>query len=148
MRKLLIAALGATAALAAAPAAAADRYDDHDTDRVVDQLSDPRIARELGDTLGAVVDALMDVRIGRLAAVLEGDRRPSRADENRTLGDIASEGDPYFEQRTRAEVEAVASGTGAAARAVAGAMPGLRRAADQIEREVERAARNLPRPRD
>lgn len=144
MRKLLILALACTAAT---PAVAADR----ETDQVVRQLSDPRIARELGATLGAVVEALMDVRVGRLAAVLSGDRNPGRAESNRTLGDIASDGDPYFEERTRAQVGAVAAGTGAAAGAIAASVPELLRTADRIEREVERAARSLPSvviPRD
>ncbi len=142
MRKLLILALACTAAT---PAVAADRDDRRDTDRVVRQLSDPRIARELGATLGAVVDALMDVRVGRLAAVLGGDRNPSRSESNRTLGDLASDGDPYFEERTRAQVGAVAAGTGAAAGAIAASVPELLRAADRIEHEVERATRHLPR---
>lgn len=146
MRKLLIAALAFTAAT---PALAAPRDDDRrDTDRVVRQLSDPRIARELGDTLGALVDAMMDVRVGRLAAVLGGDRNPSRAESERTVGDIAGRDDPYFRERTRAEVGAVTAGTGAAMRAVATAIPELMRTADQIERDVERATRNLPLPRD
>lgn len=142
MRKLLISALFLAAAT---PAAAAVDDDRRETDRVVRQLSDPRVARELGATLGAVVDALMDVRIGRLAAVLGGDRNPGRAESNRTLGDIASDGDPYFEERTRAEVGAVAAGTGAAMGALAASLPELMRTADRVEREVERATRNLPR---
>lgn len=145
MRKLLIAALALTIS---APALAADRDDRRDTDRVVRQLSDPRIARELGDTLGALVDAMMDVRIGRLAAVLGGDRNPGRAEADRTIGDLASRDDPYFRDRTRAEVRAMTAGTGAAMRAMAAAIPELMRTADQIERDIERVARTIPLPRD
>lgn len=147
MRRLLILALAFTAAT---PAIAGDRdgrreSDRRDSDRIVRQLADPRIARELGATLGAVVEAMMDVRVGRLAAVLGGDRNPSRAEENRTIGDLASNGDPYFEERTRAQVGAVAAGTGAAMGAIATSIPELLRAADRIEVEVERATRHLPR---
>jgi len=145
MRRLLIAVLALSIA---APAVAADRDDRRETDRVVRQLSDPRIARELGDTLGALVDAMMDIRIGRLAAVLNGDRNPGRAESERTIGDLASRDDPYFRDRTRAEVRTMTTGTGAAMRAMAVAIPELMRTADQIERDIARIAHSIPLPRD
>ena len=145
MRRLLIAVLALSIA---APAVAADRDDRRETDRVVRQVSDPRIARELGDTLGALVDAMMDIRIGRLAAVLNGDRNPGRAESERTIGDLASRDDPYFRDRTRAEVRTMTTGTGAAMRAMAVAIPELMRTADQIERDIARIAHSIPLPRD
>lgn len=145
MRKLLISALFLGLA---APAVAQDRDPDRrDTDRVVRQLADPRVSREIGATMGALIDAMLDIRVGGLAAVLNGDRTPSRSESERTIGDLASRGDPDFRERTRAQVGAVTAGTGAMVRGLAAAVPELMRAADRIERDVERATRNIPLPR-
>lgn len=149
MRMLLIsAALLSLAAPAVAGERDGRRDDRHrEADRAVRQLADPAVTREVGATLGALVDAMMDIRVGRLAAVLDGDRRPSARVAERTIGDLASRDDPYFRERTQAQVRAVTAGSGAAMRALSFAIPELMRTMDQVESDIERVVRTIPMSR-
>lgn len=142
MRRLWLVPLAALAL--STPALATDRERDERAREIQRELSNPAVVGGLSAVMAAMVDAIMDVRIGKLAAVLDGDTRPSRAESDRTVADVAGKDDPYFRERTREKVAAASAGMGGVARAMAAAIPDLLRATDTIEEEVERVARTLP----
>ena len=151
MRRLAtLLAVPAALVVLAAPAIAQR----NDSDRVADareiarDLEASPVLESLPSVLGALTDALLDVRIGKLAAALEGDLTPSRRDSERTVADLGEENDPDFRERTEAQVRASAAGVAGMSRAIGAALPEIARSADAIEQEVARAARALPRPLD
>ena len=150
MRKLILAASGlAPLLLAAAPAAAQPYPEPRDRDRdreIVRSLPDPRQIEELGDTLGRVAEALMDVPIGPIADAIDPYRRGR--DRNETLGDIASRDDPYARERIRDQVGAATVGVSAAAEQLVVLTPVLRRSLEDATRRMEDAMARRGRDRD
>lgn len=137
MRKLIIAAsVLAPALLAAAPAAAQPRYDPRD-EEIVRSLPHPGEVEELGDTLGRVAEAILDVPIGPIADAVDPMRRGRHRDE--TLGDIASRDDPYVRERLRDQVGAATIGVSAAIEQLAVVTPALRRSLEDATRRIEDA---------
>jgi hypothetical protein len=92
-------------------------------------LRDPATAERLDRTLGALTDALLDLKVGGVKAALEG-RKASPSEEALTVRDLErSEGrDPE------------------GMNALAEALPAMTRALGDIEKAVERAAANMPDP--
>jgi hypothetical protein len=146
MRKLIIAASALAPVLLAAAPAAAQPYPDPRDEEIVRALPDPRQIEELGDTLGRVAEALMDVPIGPIADAIDPYRRGRHRDE--TLGDVASRGDPYARERIRDQVGAASVGVGAAAEQLAVLTPVLRRSLDDATRRMEDAMSRRGRGRD
>jgi hypothetical protein len=146
MRRILI---GAAALALAGPAAAHPvppgdpRADPRDRE-IVRAIPNPAEVEAMGETIDRVVGAVMDVPVGPLidaidAADPEGrrDRRRYRRDER--LGDVASGGDPYFEERLSDQIRGVTAGMGVMAEQLAVIAPEMRRAMDRAERDIARA---------
>jgi hypothetical protein len=142
MRRILI---GAAALAVAGPAAAdAPRPADPRDRAIVESIPNPAEVEAMGETLDRVVGAVLDIRVGPLidaidAADPEGrrDRRRYRKDE--TVGDIASDGDPYFEERLSDQIRGAAAGMGVMVEQLAVMAPEMRRAIERAERDVARA---------
>ncbi|HEX8653635.1 MAG TPA: hypothetical protein VF693_00220 [Allosphingosinicella sp.] len=137
MRRILI----GLAALAAAGPAAAHPKDDAEIARAIPHPAEIEAA---GDAVDRVVGALLAVPVGPLVDAIEAadpagarTRRPHRHDE--TLGDIAAQGDPYFEDRLRDDIRAATTGAGVMAAQLAVAAPEMRRALERMEEDVARA---------
>jgi hypothetical protein len=123
----------------ATPAAAAP-----DASGLEQALRDPATAERLDRTLGALTDALLDLKVGGVKAALEG-RKASPSEEALTVRDLErSEGrDPEAIRRhVREAGPALAKGMNA----LAEALPAMTRALGDIEKAVERAAANMPDP--
>ena len=133
MRKLIIAA----SILACAAPVAAQSYPDPRDDDIVRALPHPGEVEELGDTVGRVADAIMDVPVGPIADAVDPYRRGRHRDE--TLGDIARRDDPYARERMRDEIGAATVGLSAALEQIAIVTPALRRSLEDATRRMEDA---------
>lgn len=134
MRMLLVPLL-----LLAAPAAAAP-----DTSGLEQALRDPAIAQRLDRSLGALTDALLDLKVGGVKAAMEG-RRADPSEQALTVRDLErSEGrDP---EAVRRQVREAGPALTKGMNALADAIPAMTRAMGDIEKAIERAAANMPDP--
>ena len=133
MRKLIIAA----SILACAAPVAAQSYPDPRDDEIVRALPQPGEVEDLGDTVGRVADAIMDVPVGPIADAVDPYRRGHHRDD--TLGDIARRDDPYARERMRDEIGAATAGLSAALEQIAIVTPALRRSLEDATRRMEDA---------
>lgn len=142
MRRILI---GAAALALAGPAAAhpAQHADPRDRE-IVRSIPHPAEVEAVGRSVDRVVGALLDVPIGPLVDAIDAadpggrrDRRPHRRDE--TLGDLAADGDPYFEERLSNQIRGVTAGMGVMAEQLAVMAPEMRRAIERAGHDIERA---------
>jgi len=124
--------------LAATPAAAAPA-----APQLPPELSDPAMADKLGRMAGALTKALMDLPIGELEAAVEG-RPATPADKAKRVRD--SVGGPEAEQRVQAEVAQSGRQLQAMTKALVASLPAVMAALDQAEKQLERAAANIPDP--
>ena len=125
--------------LVAAPAMAAPRP----APQIPPELSDPRLADQLGRVAGVLTRSLMNLPVGEMEAAIEG-RPVTPADRARTVRD--SVGDPYLDQRIAAEAAQTGRTMQAAGKALAASLPAIMAAIDQARDEIERAAANMPDP--
>ena len=134
MRKLIV----AVSALAlAVPAAAQPRHRSSDED-VTRNLPPPGEIEAIGETLGRVADAVMDVDVGPVADAVDPGRRPHRE----TVGDIASRDDPYARERIRDSIAASTIGLRVALDQIAILTPAIRRSIEDAERRIDDAMRD------
>lgn len=126
-------------AFAAAPAMAAP-----DPDRQIPpELSDPAMADKLTRMLGPLTEALMDMPVGEVEAIIEG-REATAADKNKRVRDAM--GGPEAERELQADVAAVGPQMRAMQKALVASLPALMGAFESVEKELERATANLPDP--
>ena len=140
MRKLIIAA---TAIAFAVPAAAQPRPDPRD-EETMHRLPPPGEIEEIGDRLGRVADAVMDVDVGPVVDAVDPERRRHRRHREETLGDIASRDDPSVRERIRGSIGAATYGIEAAIRQLAILTPVLRRSIEDAERRIDDAMHRRP----
>lgn len=126
---LMLAATPAVAAPQAAPLPA--------------ELSDPAMADRLGRMMGSLARSLMDMPVGELEAAIEG-REPTAADRARRVRDHV--GGPGVEREVEAKVAASGRQVQAMSRALLASLPSIMASLENVERELERAAANLPDP--
>ena len=129
-------------ALLASPAAAQPQPDPI---QIPPELTDPATMARVGDTVGALSHALMNMPVGEIQAAIEG-RPATPADRRRTVRDVASRGDPNFEANLQRQIAQSQATMQASMRAMAAAMPAISRAVSQAAEEIERATANLPSP--
>ena len=134
MRKLII----AMSALAFAAPVAAQTYPDPRDEDIVRAVPGRGEIEAVGDTVGAVAEAIMDTPVGPIREAVEG-RRLSRREREETLGDVASRGDPYARDRVRRDVADATYGLGAAVDEFAVVAPVLRRSLEDAARRMEDA---------
>lgn len=142
MRKLIIAA----SLLACAAPVAAQHYPDPRDEDIVRALPHPQEVEELGDTVGRVAEAIMDVPVGPIADAVDPYRRGRHHDE--TLGDMARRDDPYARERMRDQIGAATAGLGAIVGELAVVTPVLRRSLEDAARRMEDAMHGRGRDYD
>ena len=145
MRKLLIAA-AAVAFAAPSAAAAPDPVFDEEMDREIARAIPPAAEVErMAPVMDRVVGAVLDVDVGPIVDAVDPYGRHRRYDRRgRTIGDLASRDDPYFEERVRSSIYGVTANMGRVMETVAVVAPALRRSLHQIERDIEDAIHNRP----
>lgn len=124
--------------------------------RVADAAEDPRTQAAVSEAIGAMADAVANIRIDRIRDAVR--RFPGAEDErdgryrdrgydddrdgrgrDRTLGDVLERDDPNFRERIRERAADAARTAGGAARAAERMEPELRRVADDFARAIEDA---------
>jgi hypothetical protein len=124
--------------LAATPAVAAPK-----DVQLPQELTDPATADKLGRLAGVLARSLMDLPVGELEAAVQG-RDPTPADRARRVRD--SIGGSDAERRVEAQVAQSGRQMQAMSKALVASLPALMAALDQAQRQLERAAANIPDP--
>ena len=128
-------------AAAAAPAAAQEVAPSADDIRLPKEMSDPRLADRVVDTLQVLSKAFLSVPTGEVEAALEG-RPVTSADRKRT---VASETGLTQGELNR-KIEESRPAMHGAQKALMAAIPAMMRGLKDAEKEFEAATANMPQP--
>ncbi len=124
-----------------------------DAVRTLERLSDPRMQRDMGNVLSALVGSLMNLRVGEIANAVEDmdmpgaeqgqkrDRRARKMDPNTTLADLAGKGDPDFADNLEDDVRAMPKMAGAMAGTLAQMLPMIDAMARDFEAQIDQNLR-------
>ncbi|HVJ70251.1 MAG TPA: hypothetical protein VM531_01875 [Sphingomicrobium sp.] len=137
MRALLLAL---PLALIPVPAAAAAA--EAPQTQIPPELSDPAVADKLTRALGPLSRALMNMPVGELEAALSG-REPTAADRSKRLADQIG---PDGQKDVEATIAAAGPQMRAMQKALVASLPAIMSALGGMEKELERAAANMPDP--
>jgi len=122
----------------AAPALAAPSPDNL---QLPPELSDPRLADRLTDTMLALSKTFLNLPVGDVEAALDG-RKPTAADKRHTVRSETG----MNERDLTAKIEASRPAMHAGQEALVAALPALMKGVTDAEKEFERATANLPQP--
>lgn len=127
---------------------------DFQTDAVA-KLKDPRFQAQMGDMMGAMMQAMMSMKIGGIAEAagkMDPNSRMARVDPDATVGDMVSNGDPHYADRMADKTRVMAKTAGTMAGSMAEMMPVLARMAQdmgaQMEKSMGREMRKIERDAD
>jgi hypothetical protein len=146
MRKSLVLLpllLGATPALAQSVASAQPA--EPKIVRVTHDLTDPANIDRLAQTMQAVSQALMNVKVGDARAALEG-REASPRERNETVGDLVRRKDPNFDRDVQQQMASIGPMVKHSMRALNRALPQVLHDIDDAQRSLDRALANMPDP--
>ena len=129
------------AAAAAAPVAAQEPAPTADEMRLPPEMSDPRLADRLVDTLQVLSKAFLSLPAGEVEAALEG-RPATSADRTRT---IASE-TGLTENELKRKLDESRPAMKGAQKALIAAIPPMMKGFAEAQKEFEKAAANMPQP--
>ena len=105
------------------------------------EISDPAMVDRLGDVMGAVAKAFMNLPVGEVEAAIEN-RPVTSADRRKTLRSESGMSDRELDQSIERSKVAMKQGGQAMVRALPVITEALNRAGD----EIERAIANMPSP--
>ncbi|GAA4033652.1 hypothetical protein GCM10022281_11970 [Sphingomonas rosea] len=105
------------------------------------ELGDPRTLDQLGNMVGAVTRAFMNLPVGEVEAAVEG-RPATRADRARTVRSVTGASERELDQEIEAGKGAVKQGGAAMVRT----LPVIRDALNRAGDEIARATANVPQP--
>jgi hypothetical protein len=129
------------AVAAAAPVAAQEPAPTADEMRLPPEMSDPRLADRLVDTLQVLSKAFLSLPAGEVEAALEG-RPATSADRTRT---IASE-TGLTENELKRKLDESRPAMKGAQKALIAAIPAMMKGFAEAQKEFEKAAANMPQP--
>ena len=109
------------------------------------ELADPASADRLADAMQSMSQALLDLKVGRLQAALEG-REATPADRNLTVRDLARRNDPAFERRLQQRIAEARPKMERSLKALNEALPEVTEDLQRAQRSIERAIANMPDP--
>jgi DNA-binding PucR family transcriptional regulator len=109
------------------------------------EFADPATADRLAAAMQSMSRALLDLKVGRLQAALEG-RQATSADRNLTVRDLARRNDPAFEKRLQQRIAEARPKMERSLRELNEAMPEVTEDLQRAQRSIERAIANLPDP--
>ena len=124
-------------ALSMVPATAAAQGQPTNRIEVPQELTDPKVADQLGRMTQALSKAMLDLPIGEIEAAAEG-RPVTPADRRRTIRDL----EPDIERRVAESGPRIRS----AMRAMTDALPAITEALAEAADKIERATANMPQP--
>ncbi len=107
---------------------------DRDVQRMADRLNDPATQSAMAGSIGAMMDALLGMRLDGVAKALEplNGGKKIRMKGN-TVRDMVARDDPDFEDKMQDRTRAAVGGMGALAQAMAVMLPQLEQAARKME---------------
>jgi hypothetical protein len=109
------------------------------------ELTDPATAQRLTNSMQALSSALLNMRVGEVAAALEG--RPATPEErNLTVGDLARRDDPDFDRHFHDQIASVGPTMQRSIKAMNRALPEISRDLKDVRKSLERAIANMPDP--
>jgi len=109
------------------------------------ELTDPATAQRLTNSMQALSSALLNMRVGEVAAALEG--RPATPEErNLTVGDLARRDDPDFDRHFHDQIASVGPTMQRSIKAMNRALPEISRVLKDVRKSLERAIANMPDP--
>lgn len=144
MRKLLsLALLAAVATPAAAQVAPPQppRYSDPAYAQLPPEIANGAAVDQIGNMVGAVTKALLDLPVGELEAAVEN-RPVTRQDRERTVRSVTGTDEREVNVGIAQSKDAVIAG----GRAMARTLPVIREALNKAGEEIERATANVPQP--
>jgi hypothetical protein len=113
--------------------------------QVPPELADPATADRIADSMQSLSQALLDLKVGRMRAALEG-RRPTPGERNMTVRDLARRDDPDFEHHLNQQIAAARPKIEQGIRAVNESLPEITQDLQRAQRSIERAIANMPDP--
>lgn len=143
MRKLLpLAALAVVASPAAAQVASrTPQYPVPYRTDLPPEIVDGRAVDQIGNMVGAVTKAFLDLPVGEIEAAVEN-RPVTRADRQRTVRSVTG----TDERDITASIDESKGAVVAGGQAVARTLPVLREALNRAGDEIARATANIPQP--
>ncbi|QNM83829.1 hypothetical protein H8M03_05780 [Sphingomonas sabuli] len=136
--------LGSVLLMAAAPVAA-QPVPPPEAMRIPPELTDPAMAEKLGDMMGALGDAFLDMPIGGIKAAAEG-RTASPQEKAMTVRDMGRRDDPNFDANYRRQIAQAKPMIANSMRAMSEALPAMISTMTQAAAQMERVMQNMPRP--
>jgi hypothetical protein len=112
-----------------------------ETIQVPPELTDPKWADRLTDAMSAMSKAFLDLPVGEVEAAIEG-RTPTATDRRRTVRSETKMSERELKQQIEASRPAMQAGM----KALAAALPAMVKGLSEAQRELDRAAANVPRP--
>jgi len=109
------------------------------------QLADPATADKLADAMQSMSRAFLGLKVGGVEAALEG-RKPTRAERNVTVGDLARRDDPDFDRHFQQRIAAARPMIRQGMQALNEALPPMMEGLAQAQQSLERAIANMPDP--
>ncbi len=132
----------------ATPAFAATSEAQQDLEVMADTLKNPRTQDAMAGALGAMMGAMLDMRIDGIAKALEplnGGKKLKM--KGKTLRELAERKDPRFEDKMHNGTRAAVGGMGALASAMAVMLPQLEEAARKMGDAIPDMKDGLPNAR-
>lgn len=109
------------------------------------ELTDPAAQMRMVARLQSISGALLNVRVGDLAAALEG-REPTSAERNVTVGDLVRRKDPNFDRDVARGVATVGPQLQRSMQTFSRTLPRVMRDVADAQKSIDRAVANLPDP--
>jgi hypothetical protein len=130
----------------AAPAAAAPPADRPGmADELARTLNDPATAQKMTRIAQSLGKAMLDLPVGEVEAAIEG-RKPTAADQRRTVRDVGRANNPDFERDLQRDLAASGAAIQSGMQAMAKALPSLMKSMTEAAREMEKGMANMPSP--
>lgn len=141
MRGMIIGALIGAVAVPAAAQTYPQPYPLPPTASLPPDISDGRTLDQLGNMVGALTKAFLDLPVGEVEAAVEN-RPATRADRAKTVRSVTGTNEHELNQQIEESKVAVKSG----GQAIARSLPVIRDALNRAGDEIARATANVPQP--
>lgn len=142
---ILLVSLSLCGAPAAAQSVAAPAPAETKAIAVPPEFRGPAGAEKLADTMQSLSQALLEMKVGGLQAALDG-RKPTRAERNLTVRDLARRDDPQFDRHLQERIVAARPMIEQGVKAFNEALPAITQSLAEAQKSVERAIANMPDP--
>jgi hypothetical protein len=109
------------------------------------ELTDPRTADKLANTVQALSNALLNMPVGELKAAVEG-HPATAAERHMTVRDLARSDDPNFDRKLQQHIADVRPMIHESMKTMNDALPQVMQGLQQAGKALERAAANMPDP--